>query len=146
MDIMDIKKAFIKQNNIVIIGVRDLDPKEKILLKRSKISVFNINTIKKQGIEKITKKAIKIASKNTDGFHLSIDMDVIDPKYAPGVSTPVKNGLAKTQIMKAIKIISKSNIISADFVEVNPTYDKEDKTSKLVAELIKKLAKQNIYK
>lgn len=129
----------IKQKNIVMVSTRNLDRAEKILLQKSKITIFTDKDVRKKGIEKVMKKAASIAGRGTHGFHLSVDLDSVDPRYAPGVSTPVKGGLTKEEILEAMELVPSDKVLSADFVEVNPKKDKNDKTSKLVAEMILRL-------
>ncbi len=129
----------VNPKNIVMISIRDLDREEKRLLRKSRIKVFPSKKVKRLGVEKVMKRAVKIASNGTKGFHLSVDLDAVDPKYAPGVSTPAEGGLSKKEILAAMKLVPSSKVISADFVEVNPRRDVNDKTSKLVVQMIKNL-------
>lgn len=132
------RKSIISQENICILGVRELDPQEKKLLQKTKITVITMKQIKKTGIKKALQKAIEIASNKTNGFHVSIDLDVFDPTIAPGVGTPVKGGLKKNDLQEITKIL-KGRPKSLDVVELYPSQDKQNKTSKLAAKLIQKL-------
>ena len=76
-----------------IIGVRNLDDREKIAVRDSRVHVFTMKDIDRQGIASIVEQAVAVAGKGTAGIHVSFDMDVCDPLIAPGVGTPVKGGL-----------------------------------------------------
>jgi len=139
LDLLPDKKKFLKEENVVLMGTRNLDKEEKKLLKKSKVRVIDMKTIKKIGCKKAMEQALKIVNKNTDGFHLSIDLDVVDPKHAPAVSTPVKGGFTKSDLLQIMKMCHNSNIISADFVEYIPKEDKNCKTAKTIAEAVMNL-------
>ena len=104
--LLHMKGRLVKEKNIVLFGVRDLDPDEDKLLEKSKITIFSMKKIRKMGLQKALKQALNKVSKGTDGFHISFDIDVIDPSAAPGVSTPVKGGLTKTQALAIMKTLA----------------------------------------
>ena len=122
---------------IVMIGIRDLDPGEKVLLKKLGVTVYTMHEIDIVGIAKIMEDAIRIVSDGTDGVHVSFDMDVMDPIYAPGVGTPVVGGLTYRESHLAMELISAANIVtSAEFAEVNTVLDHKNQTAKLAVALI----------
>jgi hypothetical protein len=104
------------------------------VLKKAGITIYTTEDIKKYGIEKIFNDAIKIVTDGTQGFHLSIDTDVIDPKIAPGVSVPEVDGISEAEFNKMIAEFMKYKEIikSIDFVEYNPKFDVDKKTLKIV--------------
>ena len=123
--------------NVVIIGVRDLDPLEKEKLKDAGVSIFTMPDVHTLGMAEVMQQAIRIASENTKGIHVSFDMDAIDPIEAPGVGTPVPNGLTQRESFIACEQIAKSEkLLSLDLVEVNPLLDQRNKTGILATELI----------
>lgn len=127
--------------NTVIIGARDLDKLEKENIQDAGITVFTTEDIKNKGFEHIYEEAFKIASLGTNGIHISYDLDVIDPKFAPGVSIPVENGINETEAFKFIDYIIKyKNLVkSMDLVEFNPLKDVDDKTLNLAKGLLYKV-------
>ncbi len=130
------------ETNIVIFGVRDLDPQEKTRLEKSKVTVITMEEIKKKGTEKSLKKALNALSK-TKGIHLSFDLDMFDPSIAPGTGTPVKKGLNKTDLKDLMKTLRTQNtppMVSADIMELNPLNDKYGRTAGLAAEIVIGLA------
>jgi len=122
---------------IVMIGIRDLDPGEKVLLKKLGITVFTMHEIDIIGMANVMSEAIRIVSDGTDGIHLSFDMDVMDPLHAPGVGTPVIGGLTYRESHLAMELVSEANIItSAEFAEVNTVLDNKNQTAKVAVALI----------
>lgn len=129
---------FYKNINAVLVGARDVDELEKENLKLAGITIFTTNDIKKYGARYIMNKAIKIASNNTNGIHISYDIDVIDPKVAPGVSIPAINGITEQDAYNIMDIIIKNkNLVkSMDIVEYNPDLDINDKTLNIASKLL----------
>lgn len=129
--------ATLNPKNIVMIGVRDLDAGEKILLKNLGIAVYTMHEIDTLGMARVMEEAIAIVSDGTDGVHVSFDMDVMDPLHAPGVGTPVVGGLTYRESHLAMELISAANIVtSAEFVEVNTVLDHKNQTAKVAVALI----------
>lgn len=128
-------------NNTVIVGGRDIDELEAENLKDAGVKVFSTEEIKMNGMKNIMEEALKIASNNTNGVHISYDLDVIDPKIAPGVSVPAKDGINLEEAYEAVDIILKhKNIIkSLDLVEYNPKRDIANKTKIIACNILKKL-------
>lgn len=141
----------INPENAVIVGARSLDPAEKDNLRYAGVTVFTTEDIKEQGAEAIMNKAFEIASKKTKGVHISFDLDVIDPSFAPGVSVPEFDGLTIEEAMEINKQVVKhmEKVVSYDLVEYNPLRDLERKTEQiainLVAQIIKAVEKKDKY-
>lgn len=127
----------VNKQNIVIVGARDLDPNEQVCLREHAIRVFTMSDIDRKGISDVMRQAITIAGQGNDGIHLSLDMDALDPKEAPGVGTPVKGGLTYREAHLAMEMIADSRLlVSMDVVEVNPILDRENATALLAVELV----------
>ncbi len=123
-------------NNIVVIGARDLDPGEQKLLRTHHVHVFTMSDIDRFGISEVLRRAIAIAGRH-HAIHLSLDMDSLDPREAPGVGTPVRGGLSYREAHLAMEMISDSqHLVSMDVVEVNSILDRENATARLAVELI----------
>lgn len=132
---------FYDSQNIVIVGGRDIDdPLEIQNLREAGVTVFSTEDVKNEGADVITRKAFQIANKNTNGVHVSFDMDLIDPKIAPGVSIPAKDGInldeAYTMVDTVIK--NKNVVKSIDLVEYNPTFDVDKKTKIIALNILNK--------
>jgi arginase len=120
----------------VLVGVRNLDEREKQLVRESRVHVFTMKDIDRQGIASIAEQAVKLAGADTAGIHVSFDMDVCDPAIAPGVGTPVKGGLNYREAHMMMEIVADSGLLtSLDVVEVNPTLDVRNATAQLGTEL-----------
>lgn len=130
----------IQPENIVIIGARSLDEGEKRLIKEKGIKVYTMHEIDRLGIPKVIEETIAYFKDRTDGVHLSLDLDGLDPLYAPGVGTPVEGGLNYRESHLAMEMFFESGMItSAEFVEVNPILDEKNKTGILAVGLMASL-------
>ena len=131
------KHKKIREENTVIIGAREIDPQEREMLHQSKITVFTMRDIDQLGMKEVISQGIKIATRKTDGIHVSFDLDVIDPEEAPGVGTPVVGGITYREAHLAMEILADSGHVSSmDIVEVNPILDNQNKTAELAVGLI----------
>ncbi len=127
----------VSPQNIVIVGARDIDVAEKELLRTHAVSVFTMSEIDQRGISEVMRRALAIAGRHNDGIHLSLDMDALDPKEAPGVGTPVRGGLTYREAHLAMEMIADSSgLVAMDVVEVNPILDRENATAQLAVELV----------
>ncbi len=120
----------------VLVGIRNLDDREKVLVRESGVHVFTMKDIDRQGIAAVAEQAVNLAGNGTAGIHVSFDMDVCDPLIAPGVGTPVKGGLDYREAHMLMEIFADSGrLTSLDLVEVNPTLDIQNTTAQLGTEL-----------
>jgi arginase len=93
--------------------------------------------IDERGLRAVMAEAIHIASQGTAGFHLSLDMDVVDPDEAPGVGTPVRGGITYREAHLAMELAGESGgMVSMEVVEVNPVLDVANRTAELAVELV----------
>ena len=121
----------------VLIGVRNLDDREKLRVRESRVHVFTMKDIDRAGIAAVAEQAIQLAGRGTAGLHVSFDLDVCDPSIAPGVGTPVKGGLDYREAHMVMEIIADSGLLRAlDIVEINPTLDVRNDTAVLGTELV----------
>jgi arginase len=120
----------IKPENVIIIGARALDEGEKDLIKELGIKVFTMHEVDRLGMTKVMEETINYLKERTDGVHLSLDLDGLDPSDAPGVGTPVIGGISYRESHLAMEMLAESRIVtSAEFVEVNPILDEKNKTA-----------------
>jgi arginase len=130
-------EAKVKPENVVIIGARSIDLGERTFLKEKGIRVFTMHDIDRYGMRHVMEEALKIVTNGTDGVHLSLDIDGMDPTEAPGVGTPVSGGMSYRESHFAMEMLYESNVlVSAEFVEVNPMLDQHNKTARTAVELI----------
>jgi arginase len=127
----------IKPEHVVIIGARSLDEGERRLIKELGIKVFTMHEIDRLGMTKVMESTIDYLKEKTDGVHLSLDLDGLDPNDAPGVGTPVPGGISYRESHLAMEMLAESGLItSAEFVEVNPILDERNKTASLAVALM----------
>jgi len=120
----------------VLVGIRNLDEREKVAVRESHVHVFTMKDIDRQGVASVIEQAVQLAGDGTAGIHVSFDMDVCDPSIAPGVGTPVKGGLDYREAHMVMEIVADSGLLtSLDLVEVNPTLDVRNTTAQLGTEL-----------
>lgn len=130
-------KSKLLPQNVCLIGVRSYESEEAELLKKLKVHVYFMNEIEKRGLNEIMEEALSIINKNTAGYGISLDLDVITPDDAPGVSKPEKNGISEMQLLQALQQCAHDKkLLGLEIAEFNPAMDKEKKTEKLIAEII----------
>jgi arginase len=122
--------------NCVLVGVRDIDAVEKENVLRAGIGVFTMRDIDERGMRTVMEEALRMAGRGTAGYHVSLDMDWIDPEDAPGVGTPVRGGATYREAHLAMEIIADhGRLLSFEIVEVNPVIDEHNRTAELAVEL-----------
>ena len=136
---------FFNPKNTVVVGYRAFEDNamdEINNIKTMGVTVFTTKDIKENGVEKIMNQAFNIANKNTDGLHISFDLDVIDPKIAKGVTIKEKDGINLDEVHEIINLLIKQkNIKSFDLVEYNPLNDTDKKTIEIAKNILDKVIK-----
>ncbi len=123
-------------DNCVIVGVRDIDAVEKENIRRAGVEVYTMRDIDERGMRTVMEEALRAAGRGTAGYHVSLDMDWIDPEDAPGVGTPVRGGATYREAHLAMEIIADhGRLLSFEVVEVNPVIDEHNRTADLAVEL-----------
>lgn len=123
--------------NVALVGIRNVDMPERGVVRDAHVRAFTMRDIDERGMRAVMDEAIAIASNGTAGFHLSLDMDFVDPAYAPGVGTPVRGGATYREAHLAMEVICDSGrMVSMEVVEVNPVIDEVNRTADLAVELI----------
>ena len=131
-------KRSVDPSRIAIVGARELDSEERKNLRRAGVKVFSMADIDRRGMQQIMDEAIRVAAPSGDHFfHVSFDMDVVDPSEAPGVGTPVRGGITYREAHLAMEMIHETGSLgSLEVVEVNPILDQHNETAELAVELI----------
>jgi len=130
-------KPMIEPRNIALVGVRELDSKERRLIKESGVHVFTMRDIDERGMREVMAEALRFATDDTAGIAVSLDMDFVDPSDAPGVGTPVRGGATYREAHLAMEMIADSrSLVSLELVEINPVIDLHNTTAILGVELV----------
>jgi arginase len=123
--------------NIALVGLRDLDEGEKLTIRSKGVHAFTMRDIDELGMKEVMRRAIEIATNGTHGFHVSFDMDWVDPSTAPGVGTPVPGGASYREAHLAMEMaFDTGKVLSMEVTEVNPILDHSNRTAQLAAEVI----------
>ena len=126
----------IAPENCVLVGIRDVDIHEKENVRRAGIQVYTMRDIDERGMRTVMEEALRHAGRGTAGYHVSLDMDWLDPEDAPGVGTPVEGGATYREGHLAMEIIADhGRMLSFEIVEVNPVLDERNQTAELAVEL-----------
>jgi arginase len=127
----------IQPEHAVQIGIREVDPDERQLVKKSGIRVFTMKEIDRRGIGTVMDEALSIVTKGTAGFAVTLDADFLDPYESPGVATPVRGGADYREAHLAMEMIADTNkMVSFEIAEINPILDVHNKTAQFGTELI----------
>ena len=128
--------AKVSAQNVMLIGIRDLDPQERVALRASGAGVYTMREIDDRGIGPVAREALSRLG-HLSRVHVSLDMDALDPREAPGVGTPVTGGLSYREAHLLMEIIAESVPVgSIDVVEINPILDHSNRTAELATELL----------
>jgi len=127
----------LRAEHVSLIGVRDLDAREKKLLAESEVNVFTMKDLDRRGVSSVIEEALEVASDGTAGIHVSFDIDVVDPSSAAGGGTPGTGGRTYREAHLCREMVAVSNrLVSIDLVEVNPILDTRNATAELGSELL----------
>jgi hypothetical protein len=123
---------------VAIVGLRSLDAAEREAIQDSPVSAYPMSEIDERGIVDVVEDALATAAEGADGLHVSLDMDWLDPKEAPGVGTPVRGGVTYREAHAAMESIADrfDDVRSMEIVEVNPILDSNNRTAELGVELL----------
>ena len=127
----------VKPENTALIGVRSVDSAEAGVVADLGIRVYTMEEVDRRGFATVVDEAIARALDGTDGIHLSMDMDGLDPEVAPGVGTPVRGGLSYREAHTLMEAVAESGgLRSLEVAEVNPIRDIRNQTAELAVELV----------
>src|SRR5258706_13082281 len=135
----------IAPDNCVLVGIRDIDQTERENIRKAGIEYFTMRDIDERGMRTVIEEALRIAGRDTAGYHVSLDMDWIDPEDAPGVGTPVRGGATYREAHLAMEIIADhGRMVSFEIVEVNPVIDEHNRTADLAVGLAMSVFRKKI--
>ena len=132
--------------DVCFVGTRDLDPGERELMRRSNVTVFSMSDIDRNGFPEIVRRVSAFFAGRVDRVHVSFDMDVLDPMFAPGTGIPLPAGLTNREALLLMESMAEGGLVrSAEIVEVNPVLDVRNQTAVLAASLAARLLGERIY-
>jgi arginase len=123
--------------NCALVGVRELDAREKKIIRQSGVRAFTMREIDERGMRAVMHEALARATQGTTGFVTSLDLDFVDPQHAPGVGTAVRGGVTYREAHLAMEMIADSGtLLALEVVEINPVIDARNQTAQLGVELV----------
>jgi len=132
----------IDPTRVAFLGARDIDPGEQRHIEELDLAVFSSEDIHENGVERMVRDALRIVSPDGEPFMVSFDVDVIDPRFAPGVDTAVPGGLTPRQIEETMKLVGgHGSMVAIDAVELNPETDVDEQTSELMLRSLETLVR-----
>ncbi len=136
----------VNPENVCFVGTRDLDAQEKNLMKKAGVTVFSMSDIDRQGFPVVLQKIRNFFAEKVDCVHLSFDLDVLDPMFAPGTGIQLQAGLSNREgLMIMEEMCEMGKVCSAEIVELNPVLDIQNKTAVLAVDLIARILGDKIY-
>ena len=139
-DLIDILApgAKVKPENVVLMGVRDIDKNEQKIIRDSGVHVFTMRDIDEQGMAAVSREALRLVNQGTAGFHLSFDLDGCDPSVIPGTGTTVQGGVNYREAHLLLELCAESEkMLAMDVVELNPFLDQKNVSAERAVLLIK---------
>ncbi len=133
--------AGLREENVALVGLRNLDDHEREAIRDSAMTAFTMSDIDERGVTDVVEDALDVVTTGTDGVHVSLDMDWLDPDEAPGVGTPVRGGATYREAHAALETVAERDdatgcLRSLEVVEVNPILDQSNRTAEIAAELV----------
>ena len=138
--------AKVDPRNVCFVGSRDLDPGERRLMKDAGCTVFTMSDIDRLGFPSVLKSVTAFFRSRVDFVHVSFDMDVLDPMFAPGTGIPLPAGLTNREALLLMEEMADTGLVrSAEIVEVNPVLDVRNQTAVLAVALAARLLGEKIF-
>ena len=132
-------------NDLVYIGLRDVEPEESYLLKKNKVRIFSTNDVKRNGVEKIARDALQHLNR-CNLIYISFDVDSMDSSISKGTGTPVRNGITEKEAGSLlVRLIQNEQVCCFEVAEVNPTLDKENLMAENTFEILQRVVSQLVY-
>lgn len=129
----------LQPENVVMFGLRDIDPPEQVILDELNIRYYTYDMICEKGLSTCLQEVTEYLS-HLSAVHISFDIDSMDPEIMPGVSVPAPGGFTIPDVMQIFETLFPSlPVIACDIVEYNHVHDKDDVTAKFVSSLVEKL-------
>jgi len=138
--------AKVDPKDVCFVGTRDLDPGERELMKKSGVTVFTMSDVERLGFPTVVRQVSDFFRRHSDAVHVSFDMDVLDPMFAPGTGIPLPAGLTNREALLLMEEMADTGLVrSAEIVEVNPVLDVRNQTAVLAVSLAARLLGEKIF-
>jgi arginase len=147
-ELVDLYGAFRKVDprNVALVGTRDLDPGERGTMRGAGVTVFTMTDVDRLGISETIRRIVAFFKERVDALHVSVDMDVMDPMFAPGVGIPLPGGFSYREVLLLAEELAASGLLrSVEIVEVNPVLDVRNQTARMAVEIIGRLLGSVVY-
>jgi arginase len=130
-------KPKLSPEQVSLVGARSFEREEAALLRRLGVRIYEMPEIKERGLACVVQEAIDRAKKGTAGFGVSVDLDAVDPRDAPGVGVPEPNGIAGEDLCQALTLLQQEKqLLGVEIVEYNPYLDEDQKTERLIHKIV----------
>jgi arginase len=128
----------IEPRHVALIGVRSFEPEERVRLDHLGVRVIYMDEIRTRGIAAVLDEAVGIATRGTAAFGISIDLDVVTPDEAPGVGTPVPDGVSGAELARALERLGgRPDLAAVELVEYSPRLDPTGRTGRVAIEILR---------
>ena len=136
-DLYGLSAGVVDPEHVALIGVRSYEPEEKARLDRLGVRVFYIEEVGRRGLDTVCREALSIATAGTAAFGISIDLDAVTPEDAPGVGTPVPEGIAAGELARALRsLASRPELVAVELAEYLPRLDPDGRSARVAIELL----------
>jgi len=128
----------VREENVALVGLRDLDDREREAVRESAVAAYTMTDIDQRGVTAVVREAVAAATDGVEALHVSLDLDWLDPGEAPGVGTPVRGGVSYREAHAALELVHQQAdeaLAALELVEVNPILDQHNRTAELAVEL-----------
>ncbi|MAE28793.1 MAG: arginase [Planctomycetota bacterium] len=134
---LGLRRPLVNPEQVALVGIRDLDREEARAVRASGVRHFTMRDIDARGIHAVMEEALAVVTSGTAGFHLSFDVDGVDPAVTPGVGTPVPGGTDWRESHLVMELAAESgSLLGLEVVEVNPILDTRNTTAEVAVDLI----------
>ncbi|MBM4063624.1 MAG: arginase, partial [Planctomycetes bacterium] len=127
----------VEPRNVALIGIRDIDATEREIVRRSGVHAYTMRDVDERGMRAIMQESLGFANDGTAGFHVSFDLDAMDPRDVPGTGTPVKGGISWREANLLMEMVSDAGrMTSLEVAELNPILDVRNQSGEVAVDVI----------
>lgn len=127
----------VRRDHVCLIGIRDIDDSERAIIRESGVHAYTMRDVDERGMRDIMNEAIGFATAGTAGFHMSFDLDGMDPRDVPGTGTPVKGGISWREANLLMEMVSDTGQMrSLEVTELNPILDVRNQSGEVAVDVI----------